>query len=181
MTKLRRDVEYAYSYDYEEYGEGEEEAEGTSSSESSESMDGDGGDDESDEEVVESELLYVPEMLSEPLEIRVNVGQTVKLPCSATDSSEFVRMWKHRDRILFTGSVSISGDPRLMLDESDSASLLLRDVAPEDEGPYTCSIMVRSGEEVDITHTITVSTDVGFSVQPVVLLLVYYCFNEFHE
>lgn len=82
------------------------------------------------------------------------------------DSSEFVRMWKHFDKVLFTGHVSVTSDPRFTLDSSDAASLLLRDVVPEDDGLYTCSIMVRSGEALEITHKVQV-TDAQFSVSPV--------------
>ena len=97
---------------------------------------------------------------------RVNIGQTVKLPCSAKDSSEFVRMWKHGDRLLYTDRVSVSSDPRFALDESDAVSLLVRDIVPEDAGMYTCAIMVRSGEALEITHEVEVLETV-FSVRPV--------------
>lgn len=97
---------------------------------------------------------------------RVNIGQTVKLPCSAKDSSEFVRMWKHGDRLLFTDRVSVYSDPRFSLDESDAVSLFVRDVVPEDAGMYTCAIMVRSGEALEITHEVEVM-DAVFSVRPV--------------
>ena len=96
----------------------------------------------------------------------MNIGQTVKLPCSAKDSSEFVRMWKHGDRLLFTDRVSVSSDTRFSLDESDAVSLLVRDVVPDDAGMYTCSIMVRSGEALEITHEVQV-LDAVFSVLPV--------------
>ena len=90
----------------------------------------------------------------------------MKLPCSAKDSTEFVRMWKHGERLLFTDRLSVSSDPRFSLDEGDAVSLLVRDVVPEDAGKYTCSIMVRSGEALEITHEVEV-LDAEFSVRPV--------------
>ena len=90
----------------------------------------------------------------------------MKLPCSAKDSTEFVRMWKHGERLLFTDRLSVSSDPRFSLDEGDAVSLLVRDVVPEDAGKYTCSIMVRSGEALEITHEVEV-LDAVFSVRPV--------------
>ena len=94
------------------------------------------------------------------------MGQTVKLPCSARDSSAFVRMWKHGARLLFTDRVRVSSDPRYSLDEGDAVSLLVRGVGPEDAGTYTCSIMVRSGEALEITHALEVG-EAAFSVRPV--------------
>ena len=97
---------------------------------------------------------------------RVDVGQSVKLPCSARDSSAFVRMWKHGARLLFTDRVRVTSDARFSLDEGDAVSLLVRGVGPEDAGTYTCSIMVRSGEALEITHAVEVG-EAAFSVRPV--------------
>lgn len=56
----------------------------------------------------EDEIDYIPEMLSMPLSLTAVVGQTLELPCSAKDSFEFVRMWSHREKVLFTGRDGIN-------------------------------------------------------------------------
>lgn len=64
--------DYNYSYAYEDY--------------SSNAIEN-GLDRDSDE----SEVLYVPQMLSEPLQMNVSIGENVELPCFAKVSQELKR------------------------------------------------------------------------------------------
>ena len=40
--------------------------------------------------------------------------------------------------------------------ENERSSLIINDIQPNDAGEYTCRIMIRSTDEINVTHTIIV-------------------------
>ena len=54
-----------------------------------------------------------------------------------------------------------SNNPRK--DNHERSSLLINNVQPNDAGEYTCRIMIRSTDEINVTHTIIVQK-AGLSV-----------------
>ncbi|TRY70161.1 hypothetical protein TCAL_01222 [Tigriopus californicus] len=134
--------DYNYSYSYEDYSTNDIE---------------NGLDRDSDE----SEVLYVPQMLSEPLQLNVSIGENVELPCFAKDSNEFVRIWMKGTDFLFTGGIQSTDNPRLHLPME--TTLQIENAQPEDAGDYTCRIMLR--DEIRVTHTLQVMEH--FTVSPI--------------
>ena len=61
--------------------------------------------------------------------------------------------------ILFTGGVpavhTSEGKYSLSSDEERTA-LIIADAGPKDKGEYTCRIMIRSEDEINVTHTVQV-------------------------
>ncbi len=127
--------EYNYTYDYDdEYGSGE------------------------------AELDYeIPEMLSRPLAIEAKTGDRVEFPCAAENASEFVRIWMRGDNdVLFTGGVRGPKTPARFRIEA-SALILDGATLDDDDGRFTCRLMVRG--EIVLTHTLSVTQ--AFDVKPI--------------
>ena len=63
--------------------------------------------------------------------------------------------------ILFTGDVpgvaTSQGKYRLSSDKDEKTSLILSEAEMEDGGEYTCRIMIRSSDEINVTHTVVVT------------------------
>ena len=111
------------------------------------------------------------------------------------DSSQFVRIWMRGETMLFTGehrnhapenlNVALSSfaqEETYNLEEEDDhynqskrenvsgsgerSSLIITNIHPKDSGEYTCRIMIRSTDEINVTHTVIVQK-AGLSVQTV--------------
>ena len=67
------------------------------------------------------------------------------------------------DTILFTGRVKITSNPRYELKEGDETTLVIKDVTKQDEGTFTCRVMVK--DEVTLAHEVKVTEP--FTVKPV--------------
>ncbi len=75
-------------------------------------------------------------------------------------------MWLFGDRtVLFTGGVAVSRNHRFSLgvDEDVGSTLIVDPVEKEDQGRFTCKIMVE--EEINLSHVVHVVD--AFAVKPV--------------
>ena len=69
-------------------------------------------------------------------EVVLAAGERLELVCSLENISNNVVIWKKSNRVLYAGNIRVRHDSRLEVVED---SLVIRSLAPEDEGDYTCS------------------------------------------
>ena len=66
-------------------------------------------------------------------------GQDLELLCALENDNKNVVIWKKSRRVLYAGTIRVRHDPRLEVEE-DQGKLVIRSLAAEDEGDYTCEI-----------------------------------------
>ena len=92
------------------------------------------------------ELEYIPEITSRPLSLATRQpanplthprpGETVELPCDASDADKFVRVWMkvppppasdptQEDVMLFTGSIRLTENTRMSLGGPTNSTLMV--------------------------------------------------------
>ena len=58
----------------------------------------------------------------------------------------------------------------------ERSSLIINNIQPNDAGEYTCRIMIRSTDEINVTHTVIVQK-AGLSVITVCLFVIFKCLH----
>lgn len=77
------------------------------------------------------------EILSQPGIFRARQGSTVTLPCNCTGLRDLVLVWKQGRRIIFAGNIKVRRDDRFT---KVGTFLRIKEVAPKDNGEYTCEV-----------------------------------------
>ena len=72
-------------------------------------------------------------------EVVLAAGQNLELLCALENENKNVVIWKKNRRVLYAGNIRVRHDPRLDV-ETEEGNLMIRSVAAEDEGEYTCEI-----------------------------------------
>merc|ERR1739838_1242552 len=118
------------------------------------------GDDQIREEVINTRT---PRFLSQPLDIVVNEGQEVRLPCLVDRLEGFVLLWRKNDRIISVGDQIIyKTESKIHIEESKNGNTLVIDnVDDSDEADFSCSISAY--RETEIHHNVKVR------VEPVII------------
>ena len=90
----------------------------------------------------------VPTLMTK--EVSLAAGEKLELTCSLENDNNNVVIWKKSNRVLYAGNIRVRHDSRLEVVED---SLVIRSLAPEDEGDYTCSPAGGSNDTVTVTVT----------------------------
>ena len=78
-----------------------------------------------------------------------------------------VRIWQRDDgNVIFTGGVKVSRQVNHQLDPEENTTLIITDAQSHDAGGYTCRVMIRSQDEISVTHRLDVNTQ-SFQITPV--------------
>ena len=70
-------------------------------------------------------------------EVILAAGERLELVCSLENDNNNVVIWKKSNRVLYAGNIRVRHDERM---EVLNDNLIIRDVASEDEGDYTCEM-----------------------------------------
>nr|XP_042894612.1 limbic system-associated membrane protein-like isoform X2 [Parasteatoda tepidariorum] len=103
-------------------------------------------------------------MLSTSSHLKVIEGSSVLLPCNALNTAETdVRMWRILpSRLLFSGFISVSSDPKISL--ADKSSLHIVNITQEYSGEYLCSFFRKP--HLKVLHNILVLVPPSISADP---------------
>ena len=77
----------------------------------------------------------VPTLMTK--EVSLAAGERLELVCSLENDNNNVVIWKKSNRVLYAGNIRVRHDERM---EVLNDNLIIRDVASEDEGDYTCEM-----------------------------------------
>ena len=72
-------------------------------------------------------------------EVVLAAGENLELLCALENENENVVIWKKNSRVLYAGNIRVRHDPRLEVG-GEQGSLMIRALAAEDEGDYSCEI-----------------------------------------
>jgi len=111
--------------------------------------------DESDEITVDEDVK-TPEFLSKSLNLVVNQGESISLPCSVTSLQGFVLLWK-KDGIILSVGDTVLGNAAAhyyLQARENGNNLVISQVEPEDEGEYVCQIS--AFQPTQIQHTVKI-------------------------
>ncbi len=82
---------------------------------------------------------------------RVELGDSLVLPCHVSNLGEFVLMWKRDSRVLTAGDLVVRKDARLRLRED--FGLEITELRAEDGGTYVCEVDIM-GNPIHISHKV---------------------------
>jgi len=117
-----------------------------------ESEEFDAADDDFGDETEEVPVIQ-PNFTSVAQDFRVNIGDTVRLPCEVDKmDEELVLMWyRNQDEMLFFNKSKGKHYNRISVDGN---SLVIRDITPEFHGQYWC--LISSDKEMKLIHNVYV-------------------------
>ncbi len=94
-----------------------------------------------------------PELISEGQVFRVEVGETLLLPCRARNLGNMVLLWKKGTRVLTAGGMRVRRDRRFKLEGTD---LQISRIESDDAGEYVCEIETDDDEPIAIMHSVEI-------------------------
>ena len=98
----------------------------------------------------------LPEIVTTGQVMRVEVGQSVHLPCMVNNLGKYVVMWKQKGRVISAGNLLVRKDNRFQLEISDNSfTLKVSDLTVDDASDYTCEVDIM-GRPISIDHRIEV-------------------------
>ena len=97
--------------------------------------------------------MGTPRILTEGQVFRVEVGETLFLPCRVKDLGPMVLLWKKGNRVLTAGEMMVRRDDRLSLQDY---GLQIRNIEVEDSGEYLCEIETDEDDPVVIRHSVEI-------------------------
>jgi len=96
------------------------------------------GDTQAREEVL---IVETPEIVSQPLDLVVSGGWTVRLPCMVDRLEGYVLLWRKDSKIVSVGSQVVGRRDKISVEEGDNGNtLVVHDVGGDDSGEYVCSV-----------------------------------------
>ena len=95
----------------------------------------------------------LPRILTEGQVFRVELGQTLLLPCQTQNLGPMILLWKKGTRVLTADSIKVRRDKRL---ELQGTGLQIRDIDRDDSGEYVCEIETDEDEPVAIVHSVEI-------------------------
>lgn len=115
------------------------------------------GDYDDNNEVNEEDaIMEAPGFVSSRLDLVVNEGETIRLPCIVTRLQGFVLMWKKNGNIISVGDQILgNADSRYNLEAKENGNNLVISLAElSDEGDYVCQ--VSAFKPTQIEHTVRI-------------------------
>jgi len=138
-------LEDLYNPDYEDYDE----------------------NNEVSEEAGADAILKPPGFVSSKLDLIINEGETIRLPCIVTRLQGFVLMWKKNGNIISVGNQILgNADSRYNLEPKENGNNLVISLAElTDEGEYVCQ--VSAFQPTKLYHTVKIRVRPKISTEPV--------------
>merc|ERR1719186_1242406 len=121
------------------------------------------GDNQVREEVL---ITRTPQFISHPLQLVVNEGHTVRLPCLVDQLEGFVLLWRKNDQIISVGHQIIDrSSSRIQLEEVENGNTLVINLADDtDEAEYVCS--VSAYRKTEIRHEVRIIVEPVITTSP---------------
>eukprot|EP00092_Neocalanus_flemingeri_P000881 GFUD01000938.1.p1 GENE.GFUD01000938.1~~GFUD01000938.1.p1 ORF type:complete len:1259 (+),score=360.25 GFUD01000938.1:95-3871(+) len=121
------------------------------------------GDNQVREEVL---ITKTPQFLSQPQEIVVNEGHTVRLPCLVDRLEGFVLLWRKNEQIISVGHQILDrSESRIQLEEVENGNTLVISLADRaDEAEYVCS--VSAYRKTEIRHNVRIRVNPVITTSP---------------
>jgi len=121
------------------------------------------GDNQVREEVF---ITKTPQFVSQPLQLGVNEGQTVRLPCLVDRLEGFVLLWRKNNRIIAVGhQILDKSDPRVTVEDKENGNnLVIANAKHTDEAEYICS--VSTYRKTEISHNVQVRVKPVITTSP---------------
>eukprot|EP00092_Neocalanus_flemingeri_P000880 GFUD01000937.1.p1 GENE.GFUD01000937.1~~GFUD01000937.1.p1 ORF type:complete len:449 (+),score=131.49 GFUD01000937.1:118-1464(+) len=121
------------------------------------------GDNQVREEVF---ITKTPQFLSQPQEIVVNEGHTVRLPCLVDRLEGFVLLWRKNEQIISVGDQILDrSESRIHLEEVENGNTLVISLADRaDEAEYVCS--VSAYRKTEIRHNVRIRVKPVITTSP---------------
>jgi len=121
------------------------------------------GDNQVRDEVL---ITKTPKILSDPLELVVNEGQTVRLPCLVDRLEGFVLLWRKNDRIISVGPQIVDkSTSTIQLEEEENGNTLVISLTDHtDEAEYVCS--VSAYRKTEIRHNVRIRVEPVITTSP---------------
>jgi len=128
--------------------------------------------DEDNEVSEEGDVMKAPGFVSETMNLVVNEGETIRLPCIVTRLQGFVLLWKKNDNIITVGDQILgSADSRYYLEAKENGNNLMISLAePGDEGEFVCQ--VSAFKPTQIHHSVKIRVRPSIQTSPVKSLTV---------
>jgi len=128
--------------------------------------------DEDNEVSEEKAVMKPPGFKSETMNLVVNEGETITLPCIVTRLQGFVLLWKKNDNIITVGDQILGiDDSRYYLEAKENGNNLVISLAePGDEGEYVCQ--VSAFKPTEIHHSVKIRVRPTIQTSPVKSLTV---------
>jgi len=121
------------------------------------------GDIQAREEVL---ITKTPQFLSEPSELVVNAGHTIRLPCLVDHLEGFVLLWRKNQRIISVGDQIIDKfESRIQLEVEENGNTLIIGLADHsDEAEYVCS--VSAYKKTEMKHNVRIRVEPVITTSP---------------
>jgi len=128
--------------------------------------------DEDNEVSEEGAVMKAPGFVSETMNLVVNEGETIRLPCIVTRLQGFVLLWKKNENIITVGDQILGNtDSRYYLEAKENGNNLVISLAePGDEGEYECQ--VSAFKPTQIRHSVKIRVRPSIQTSPVKSLTV---------
>eukprot|EP00091_Calanus_sinicus_P007342 TRINITY_DN1834_c0_g1_i8.p1 TRINITY_DN1834_c0_g1~~TRINITY_DN1834_c0_g1_i8.p1 ORF type:complete len:294 (-),score=50.93 TRINITY_DN1834_c0_g1_i8:1308-2189(-) len=128
--------------------------------------------DEDNEVSEEGDLMKAPGFVSQTINLVVNEGETIRLPCIVTRLQGFVLLWKKNDNIITVGDQILgNADSRYYLEAKENGNNLMISLAePGDEGEFVCQ--VSAFKPTQIHHSVKIRVRPSIQTSPVKSLTV---------
>ncbi|XP_012527612.1 neurotrimin isoform X2 [Monomorium pharaonis] len=111
-------------------------------------------DDEDDDADNTGTFETDPQILSQPISLRVKAGSTVKLPCQVIHTENYAVAWQKDGKYLYVESEPHTEDKRII--RLPDNTLIIYNASVEDtSNNYKCSIL-RKPDSIDLTHRLLV-------------------------
>merc|ERR1719186_1272729 len=116
--------------------------------------------------------MKAPGFVSETMNLVVNEGETIRLPCIVTRLQGFVLLWKKNENIITVGDQILGNtDSRYYLEAKENGNNLVISLAePGDEGEYECQ--VSAFKPTQIRHSVKIRVRPSIQTSPVKSLTV---------
>eukprot|EP00095_Tigriopus_kingsejongensis_P002801 maker-scaffold157_size297442-snap-gene-1.23 protein:Tk02801 transcript:maker-scaffold157_size297442-snap-gene-1.23-mRNA-1 annotation:"limbic system-associated membrane" len=110
-----------------------------------------------------SSVAVEPRITSEGQVFRVQLGETLLLPCQVQDLGPMILLWKKGSRVLTAGSIQVRRDDRFDLQSTD---LQIKSIEREDSGDYICELETDEDQPTAITHSVEILVPPTITTEP---------------
>jgi len=127
--------------------------------------------DEDNEVTEDKDVDVTPGFVTKTMNLVVNEGDTIILPCVVTRLAGFVLLWRYNNNIITVGDQLVARDNRYSLESRKNGNnLVINQADPADQGEYVCSISAY--KPIQIHHRVTIRVRPSIQTSPVKSLTV---------
>eukprot|EP00094_Tigriopus_californicus_P007073 TCALIF_06809-PA protein Name:"Similar to LAC Lachesin (Schistocerca americana)" AED:0.10 eAED:0.10 QI:0/0.83/0.71/1/0.83/0.85/7/550/467 len=104
-----------------------------------------------------------PTIVTDGEVFRVQIGETLLLPCQVRDLGPMILLWKKGTRVLTAGGLQVRRDDRFNL---QGTNLQIKDIEREDSGEYVCELETDEEQPTAIVHSVEILVPPTISTEP---------------